>query len=149
MDEMMKIDSARIRKLREERSWSQEQLATVSGVSLRTIQRVESEGAASLETRAALASVFSVTPLSLAAAPNAGAPAEGLRRGPFPGRSLGIVCGLGGAVLGGIYGLSGATGYDAVYGKLGAWLGLACSVAGILAGAYWRPGWLNSDRSGR
>ncbi len=143
MHEMMKIDSARIRKLREERSWSQEQLATVSGLSLRTVQRVESEGAASLETRAALASVFSVTPLSLAATTGSSS------RGPFPGKSLGIVCGIGGVWLGFIYASCAAIGSDGFYGKLGSWVGLSCSVAGILAGAYWRPGWLNSGRSGR
>jgi predicted transcriptional regulator len=58
VDERMKIDSALVRKLREERAWSQEHLASVSGVSLRTIQRVEAEGTASLETRMALAAAF-------------------------------------------------------------------------------------------
>lgn len=60
MDERMKIDSALVRKLREQRAWSQEHLATVAGVSLRTIQRVEAEGGASLDTRMALASAFNV-----------------------------------------------------------------------------------------
>ena len=41
MDENMKIDAKQIRRLREERAWSQEHLATVAGLSLRTIQRVE------------------------------------------------------------------------------------------------------------
>jgi DNA-binding XRE family transcriptional regulator len=146
MDDMPNIDSVRIRKLREERGWTQEHLAAVAAVSLRTIQRVESDGAASLETRAALAAVFGLTPLSLIAS-STSAPTMRSISGPFPGRDLGIVCGIGFTAVGLIYGVCGATGYDAVYGKLGAWMGLACSVAGILAGSYWRSGNGNPDRS--
>ncbi len=94
MDDMPKIDSVRIRKLREERGWTQEHLAAVAAVSLRTIQRVESDGAASLETRAALAAVFGLTPLALVAS-SASLPTIRSIRGPFPGRDLGIVCGIG------------------------------------------------------
>ncbi|WP_193907718.1 helix-turn-helix domain-containing protein [Cellvibrio polysaccharolyticus] len=49
-----------VRKLRDERKWSQEQLAILSGLSIRTIQRVESGQSASLETLKSLASVFDV-----------------------------------------------------------------------------------------
>jgi transcriptional regulator with XRE-family HTH domain len=61
----MKIDAGLIKKLREERAWPQEHLASVAGVSLRTIQRVESEGVASLDTRMALAAAFNVPAASL------------------------------------------------------------------------------------
>jgi len=61
----MKIDAGLIKKLREERAWSQEHLASASGVTLRTIQRVESEGVASLDTRMALASAFNMAAASL------------------------------------------------------------------------------------
>ena len=47
-----------VRKLRLERGWSQETLAEVSGLSVRTIQRVERGGKASLETLGALAAAF-------------------------------------------------------------------------------------------
>lgn len=47
-----------IRTLRETRQWSQEQLAEISRLSVRTIQRVEKTGAASLDTRRALTSAF-------------------------------------------------------------------------------------------
>lgn len=56
----MKISSIVVRRLRSERGWSQDQLATASGVSLRTIQRVEAEGSASRETRVSLAATFNV-----------------------------------------------------------------------------------------
>ncbi len=49
-----------VRKLRLEKGWSQETLAEVSGLSVRTIQRIERGGKASLETLGALASVFDV-----------------------------------------------------------------------------------------
>jgi len=57
----MRIDSKKIRAERERRAWSQEHLATVSGLGLRTIQRIEKTGAASFESARALASVFEVS----------------------------------------------------------------------------------------
>jgi DNA-binding XRE family transcriptional regulator len=60
LDNDMKIASATVRRLRTGRGWSQEQLAIASGLSLRTIQRVEAEGAASMATRVCLAATFDV-----------------------------------------------------------------------------------------
>ena len=57
----MRIDSRKIRAERETRAWSQEHLATVSGLGLRTIQRIEKTGAASFESARALAAVFEVS----------------------------------------------------------------------------------------
>ena len=54
----MKIDSKLIVKLRKAKGWSQQHLSDVSGVSLRTIQRVENEGNTSVETLKSLASSF-------------------------------------------------------------------------------------------
>ena len=56
----MKVKSSLIRKYRSERLWSQDQLALASGLSLRTIQRLEARGSASQETVKALAAVFEV-----------------------------------------------------------------------------------------
>ncbi|MDN7599780.1 helix-turn-helix transcriptional regulator [Burkholderia gladioli] len=50
--------AACIRLFREGRQWSQEQLAEISGLSVRTVQRVERGLSASLDTRRALASAF-------------------------------------------------------------------------------------------
>jgi len=66
MDDDMKLSAKTVKRLRTERSWSQEQLAEVAGVSLRTIQRVEADGSASRETRTALAAVFEVEVRDLA-----------------------------------------------------------------------------------
>lgn len=64
----MAINAQRLRSLREQRGWSQEQLADVSGLSARTIQRVEASGTASLETRMALAAALELAPSDLLAA---------------------------------------------------------------------------------
>ena len=49
-----------IQKLRLQKGWSQEQLAELSGVSVRTIQRLERGQAGSLESLKALAAVFEI-----------------------------------------------------------------------------------------
>lgn len=61
----MHINSARLRELRISRQWSQEQLAQLSGLNLRTIQRLESGAKISTESLKALAAVFEVPANSL------------------------------------------------------------------------------------
>jgi transcriptional regulator with XRE-family HTH domain len=61
----MKVNTKLIKTLREERAWSQEHLATVAGLSARTVQRLEAEGNASLESRMAIATAFGVEPARL------------------------------------------------------------------------------------
>lgn len=56
----VRVDSNLIKSERENRGWSQDHLARVAGLSLRTIQRIEKTGAASFESVTALASVLSV-----------------------------------------------------------------------------------------
>lgn len=56
----MQLNALFIRELRTERGWTQQQLADICDLSLRTIQRVELHGIASLETSKALASAFEV-----------------------------------------------------------------------------------------
>jgi transcriptional regulator with XRE-family HTH domain len=46
--------------MRKEKAWSQEELAIAAGLNLRTIQRIETEATASLQSMKALASVFAV-----------------------------------------------------------------------------------------
>jgi uncharacterized membrane protein YhaH (DUF805 family)/DNA-binding XRE family transcriptional regulator len=61
----MQIDSNRLRQLRAARHWSQEQLAELSGLNLRTIQRLEAGAKVSTESLRALAAVFEVPAESL------------------------------------------------------------------------------------
>lgn len=58
MEHEMKISSATVRRLRSERGWSQDQLAIAAGLSLRTVQRVEAEGIASVGTAVCLAATY-------------------------------------------------------------------------------------------
>ncbi|MCG9771582.1 DUF4177 domain-containing protein [Pseudoalteromonas piscicida] len=61
----MKIDAALIIRQRMLKGWTQEQLAGASGLSKRTIQRVEREASASMETQKALAATFNLDYTSL------------------------------------------------------------------------------------
>lgn len=56
----MNLDPERVIRQRQARAWSQDELAIACGLNLRTIQRVEKAGAASLQTRKALASAFGI-----------------------------------------------------------------------------------------
>ncbi|WP_207393320.1 helix-turn-helix transcriptional regulator [Duganella aceris] len=84
MDDDMKINSSTVKRLRAERAWSQEQLAEIADVSLRTIQRVEAEGGASRETRMAIAAAFGINvgELNLPDAPPLQAPPQTPALGP-------------------------------------------------------------------
>jgi len=54
----MELNKETLKNQRDSRAWSQTQLAEVSGLSLRTIQRIEKTGVASQESAKSLASVF-------------------------------------------------------------------------------------------
>lgn len=86
MDDDMKLSANTVKRLRHDRAWSQEQLAEVADVSLRTIQRVESDGNASLETRKALAAAFTVDVRTLAE-PEVGQPALAAALSAMPSSS--------------------------------------------------------------
>src|SRR5688572_15087804 len=54
----MNINADVVLKARKQKSWSQEELAIASGLNLRTIQRIEREASASLQSMKALASAL-------------------------------------------------------------------------------------------
>lgn len=56
----MKINAELVIKLRKQKLWTQEALAIATGLNVRTIQRVESEASASLESKKALASALDI-----------------------------------------------------------------------------------------
>jgi len=56
----MKINAELVLDLRHKKSWSQDELAIAAGVNLRTIQRIEREGSASLQSKKALASALDI-----------------------------------------------------------------------------------------
>lgn len=69
MEEMINQDF--VKQLRSDKCWSQEHLALVSGISLRTVQRIENEGKCSLESKKALAAAFNLNVTELNVKPNA------------------------------------------------------------------------------
>ena len=61
----MLLVSETVKDLRSQNGWTQQHLAEICDVSVRTIQRVKKDGVASMETTLALASVFNVEKTSL------------------------------------------------------------------------------------
>ncbi|WP_286269223.1 helix-turn-helix domain-containing protein [Thalassotalea hakodatensis] len=61
----MNISIDKLKGLRKQNGWSQERLADISGVSLRTIQRIESGENASFESQLSIATAFNIPPSEL------------------------------------------------------------------------------------
>ena len=72
-------DAVKIKRWREERHWSQEHLADLAGLGLRTVQRIESGEAASPESLRALAAAYCVDVTALSFDPR-GRAADALRQ---------------------------------------------------------------------
>ncbi len=133
----MRINSALIKQLRNQRAWSQEQLALISGVSHRTIQRIESSGNCSLETKKALASVFEIEITVLDIDGDAIAGKERRNRETrygYIGAGLGFFgsyAGITATVLSG-----GMSYYQAgvYYGSVAALIGFSCLLIGLITG---------------
>jgi len=137
----VKVDTVRIRQLRRERAMSQDELAGATGLSVRTIQRIESEGIASLESKKALASVFDVAPESLDAESLGDRREERARF--LAGLKGGTLLGMAGALIGGasayvgitsslVKGTMSAGDAGVAYGVVGALVGLTCGVIGVI-----------------
>jgi transcriptional regulator with XRE-family HTH domain len=56
----MKIDRTLLKQLRLQKAFSQEELAIAAGLSTRTVQRMEAEGSASMESQKSVAAVFGI-----------------------------------------------------------------------------------------
>jgi len=62
---IVQLSTQKLKQLRKHKGWSQEVLAKSTGLSLRTIQRIETKGVASAESTLAISSAYEVTPLEL------------------------------------------------------------------------------------
>lgn len=94
----MKVDPSYIKAQRERRAWSQEHLAEVAGLGLRTIQRIEKTGNASYESARSLAAVFEMDVADLRLEqPGLAAPRAGVALRPVLGVLGALVAG--GALL--------------------------------------------------
>ena len=135
----MKINSEKVKQLRNQRSWSQDQLASVSGLSLRTIQRIENRRTCSLDSKRALAAVFEVDVEELTLNENNFILAEKNRKGRslgYIGAGLGIAC----AFIAIAWSLiNGYMSYEAagIYlGVVGAMTGISCAAIGVLSNGF-------------
>ncbi|MFS1874092.1 helix-turn-helix transcriptional regulator [Enterovibrio norvegicus] len=126
------INSEVLKSLRLKKSWSQEKLANATGLSLRTVQRVENTGTASLETKLALSSALEIKPEKLCI--HSSKTQE--RSNPVIYGYLGAAIGLVGSYAGISLGLwQGNLSFGQAglwYGLVGAFVGLTCGAIGFL-----------------
>lgn len=133
MDEM--INRALIKQLRQKHLWSQEELAAVTGLSHRTIQRIENEGTCSLESKKALAAAFNVPASELTLDTEAIAQAEayvGSRKFGYIGAAIGCISAcvaISIALVNSGISLGEAGLY---YGLVAAFFGASCAIIGVL-----------------
>lgn len=126
----MKVNSEVIKALRKQRAWSQDELAAASGISLRTIQRIENSGNSSLESKKALAAVFEIDVAALEIDEEAIVRSHQIERGRRNG-ILGATIGVSFAVIAVVYSfISGG----ATQGELGMYLGLLGAMYGSVCG---------------
>lgn len=137
MDQM--VDRGSVKRLRRERSWSQDQLASVSGLSLRTVQRIETEGGCSLDSKKALAVAFEINASDLNVnyvAIGAMASNNRGRKFGFTGALLGLVSAYVGIGISYNAGHITASEAGTYFGAVGAFCGICCATIGVLSRTY-------------
>jgi transcriptional regulator with XRE-family HTH domain len=132
MEYELKLNPAGIRKLRESRSWTQEHLASASGVSLRTIQRMEADGSASAESRLSIAAALGVPVENINLAAAAG---ETLRSVELRRIAVGARWGYAGLIAGSLAAAAGILGGSSTPEQASTALGILGAFAGIAGGA--------------
>jgi transcriptional regulator with XRE-family HTH domain len=144
MEPQMKVDKAKLRQLRDAKCWSQEHLASAAGLSLRTIQRMESDGAASAESKLAVAAALQVPVAILSPQADHAAPASpasraaeavtalpgSIRRGTRLGYA-GVAAGTAAASLGVLVGGNTSAEAGMYLGIVFALAGACCAVIGL------------------
>ena len=130
------IDKNRVRILRNQWAWSQDHLASLSGLSLRTIQRIENDGTCSLESKKALAAVFNIKPsdmdVQVAAIDYLAVSRRGRMFG-FAGAIAGLICAYIGLTFSLMSGQITSADAGVYYGVVGALCGISCAIIGLLS----------------
>lgn len=130
------IDKNCVRKLRSQRAWSQDHLASASGLSLRNIQRIENDGTCSLESKKALAAVFNIKPTDMDVQVAAMEYLAASRRGRmfgFAGAITGLICAYIGINFSLMSGQITSADAGVYYGTVGALCGITCAIIGLLS----------------
>ena len=132
----MRVNSSLIKQLRNQRAWSQDQLSLISGISHRTIQRIESSGTCSLESLRALAVAFEIETSVLEIDPTAQANMQRQNKEiiyAYSGVSLGLLGAYGGVTAALLSG--GMSYYQAgiYFGAIGALMGGTCLIIRALS----------------
>ncbi len=122
------INASVLRRLRVERSWSQEELAIAAGVSLRTVQRLEAEARGSVRTLKCVAAALEVDMHNLERKPRT--ELAGARWG-YGGVAVGSACAVI-AVLAEWITNGNAAQAGISLGIIGAIAGVSCAVIGTL-----------------
>jgi transcriptional regulator with XRE-family HTH domain len=126
------VNSELIKSLRQNKSWSQEKLAAATGLSLRTVQRVENSGTASLETRLALCAAFNIQPNQLSNTATHSKSNPQTAHYGYIGAGVGLICSYTGVTYS-VYQGSISFGQAGIwYGIIGALVGVTCGIIGIL-----------------
>ncbi len=130
------IDKNRVRKRRGQRAWSQDHLASVSGLSLRTVQRIENDGSCSLESKKALAAAFNIKPSDLDIPIDKIESLAASKRGRMfglAGATVGLVCAYIGITPSLMSGQITSAEAGFYYAAVGAFCGVCCGVIGALS----------------
>ena len=133
------INRELIRGLRKKRAWTQDQLASISGLSHRTIQRVENKGVCSLESKKSLAAAFDINVSDLEPCIT--------NTAMYTSTKQGRIFGFGGAFLGFAFSYVGITNALAsgqltnadaglYYGGIGLFCGTCCAFIGWFTSKY-------------
>lgn len=126
------IDSSMLRSKRAEQHWSQSELCEASGLSLRTVQRMETEGRCSIDSVQAIAAAFDVPTDDFLVSQHR----AGIKRGVQFG-FVGVAAGALAATVSVFYSLQTITispaDAGASFGIIGAIAGLSCAFIGIMS----------------
>lgn len=98
------FNSKKLLHLRQEKFWTQEDLALASGVSVRTLQRMENSKSASIESWKSVTAAFDVSPETFRTIDNSERALDDYRRPKFNGAVIGISLSCIGALLGCFFG---------------------------------------------
>ncbi len=126
------INSSMLRAKRAELHWTQSELCEASGLSLRTIQRMETEGRCSIDSVQAIAAAFDVSADDFLVSQHR----VGIKRGVLLGFA-GVAIGVLAATASVFHSLQTATislaDTGASFGIIGAIAGLSCAFIGIMS----------------